>query len=79
MKTILTMLLLVATTFTTMAQNKIYDFIVTDNKGNVSTIDECRHVRMALNLVNRGCSSFVVGKAGQTVRPYGLTLIKVSY
>lgn len=34
MKTILTMLLLVATTFTTMAQNKIYDFTVTDNKGN---------------------------------------------
>lgn len=39
----------------------------TDNKGNVSTIDQCSHVRMALNLVNRGCSSFVVGKAGETV------------
>ena len=40
MRTILTMLLLVATTFTTMAQNKIYDFTVTDNKGNAVQLSQ---------------------------------------
>lgn len=40
MRTVLTMLLLVATTFTTMAQNKIYDFTVTDNKGNAVQLSQ---------------------------------------
>ncbi len=34
MKRLLTLLLLAATTVTIMAQNNIYDFTVTDNKGN---------------------------------------------
>lgn len=50
MKKILTLLLLAATTFTTMAQNSIYDFTVKDNKaGDVSLAEYKGKVLLIVN------------------------------
>lgn len=50
MKKILTLLLLAATTFTTMAQNSIYDFTVKDNKaGDISLAEYKGKVLLIVN------------------------------
>lgn len=43
----------------------------TDCYGNISSLDRCEDVNIAMNFVSRGCTVFVCGKAGETVeRPY---------